>query len=536
MLSTLIKIRLQGIFLRSIKGSKKKNVGIGKLLLMIFLFLYLAVVFLGMFGFFFSSILEPFVAIGYEWLYFSLMSLTVIAFCFLVSIFITQQEIYGAKDNDLLLSMPIPARTILLSRIFVLLIMNYIYEAIIGLPCIVVYFYQRTFDVIQLLFFLIIMLTLPLFVLSLSCIFGWILAMIMRRMKHKTLFTLAFSLLALGAYFYVLNSFPTYLNLLITNGASIAEAIQKTVFPLYHLGIAISEKQITSLLLYLICAIVPFIVVIWLLSYNFTTITTSKTHRIHRKVKDSDTKYHSLQMALLKREWQHFSANPLVILNTSLGILFTVVFAVAFLIKGENLIFALGNVPEQVQSTIKQFQMPLLCLVVIALNSIDTISASSISLEGNRLWILKSLPIKTEDILKSKLLFHLLLCVPSAIFCSIIGSVVLSLSFFDSIIAIIAPVLFLFIEGTIGLLLNLWKPKFDWVNETVVVKQSLPVTILMFGFMGFVAVIAFLYVYCFAHWFSPVTYTYILTALFALLSPIVYYCLMTWGKKRFLSL
>ena len=45
MLKSLIKIRFQGIFMRSMKGSKNKNAGIGKLALMVLVFAYIAIVF-----------------------------------------------------------------------------------------------------------------------------------------------------------------------------------------------------------------------------------------------------------------------------------------------------------------------------------------------------------------------------------------------------------------------------------------------------------------------------------------------------------
>ena len=64
MLKSLIKIRFQGIFMRSMKGSKNKNAGIGKLALMVLVFAYIAIVFGSMFGYMFNMVLEPFTAIG----------------------------------------------------------------------------------------------------------------------------------------------------------------------------------------------------------------------------------------------------------------------------------------------------------------------------------------------------------------------------------------------------------------------------------------------------------------------------------------
>lgn len=536
MLGTLIKIRLQGIFVRSMKGSKKKNAGIGKMIFMGLLFLYLAVVLFGVFGYLFSSILKPFIAIQYEWLYFALMAIMVIMFCFFGSVFMTQQEIYGAKDNDMLLSMPILPRDILLNRIFVILILNYIYEFIVGLPCIFIYFKNTPFDLVKLLFFIVIMLTLPLFVLALSCVFGWVMAMIMGRMKHKTWLTLLLSLGFLGAYFYVITEFQKYLNLLIMHGKSLGDGIRKTLFPIYHLAMAMSEKNVVSLLIYLVCAIIPFAIVIFLLSKNFVGITTSKANVKKVKLKESDIQFNSLKVALLKREWSHFASSPSVILNTSLGIVFTIVMAVALLIKGEDLLFMLGSIPKEAKGMIEGFKMPILCLAVIALNSLDTISASTISLEGNRLWILKTLPVKTEDILKTKLIFYLILCLPTSILCSVIGSILLSFSIEDAIVAVIAPVCFLVFQGLAGLLLNLWKPKFDWVNETVVVKQSMSVMIMMFGFMALVMGIVILYVGVCMNFMSPTIYTYLWTGVLAVGSVILYYCLKTWGTRRFESL
>ena len=59
--------------MRSMKGSKNKNAGIGKLALMVLVFAYIAIVFGSMFGYMFNMVLEPFTAIGYEWLYFGIM-------------------------------------------------------------------------------------------------------------------------------------------------------------------------------------------------------------------------------------------------------------------------------------------------------------------------------------------------------------------------------------------------------------------------------------------------------------------------------
>lgn len=533
MLRSLIKIRLQGIFMRSMKGSKKQKVTAGKVVLMLALFVYIAIVFGAMFGYMFNQLLKPFTMIGYEWLYFGIMSILVVLLCFIGSVFTTQQEIYGAKDNELLLSMPIKTKDILLSRIFVVLIINYLYEALIALPCIVTYFTQVPFDLVKLLFFIIVIVTLPLLALALSCAFGWIMAMIMKKIRNKTIITMIISLGFLGAYFYTINKVPDYLLTLIANGESIGDAIKNTLFPIYHLAIAISETNVISLLIYLLSVLVPFAIVIYLLSKNFIGLVTSKTPSKKVKLKDSDIKYSSQKAALFKRELKHFTSNPMVMLNAALGIAFTVLLAGMLLVKGAEVVDMLQVIPPQYRNMINEYIVALLCIAVIGTSSLNIISAGLISLEGNRLWIIKSLPIKTMDILHSKLFLHMALCIPPGLLFSIIGSIVFSLNIVDCIIVILAPIAFTVFEALFGLIVNLWKPKFDWINETVVVKQSASVMITLFSTMAIVIMIGICYFSFLSDFINTKTYVLVCLGAFIVIDLGLYYLLNTWGVKRF---
>ena len=154
MLKTLIKIRLQGILLRQTTSSKKKGSSVGKFILYGLLFAYIGVVFIGMFGMMFYTVIEPLQMMGIEWLYFALMALFIVVFCFIGSIFLTHHEIYEAKDNELLLSMPIKNRDVLLSRVFTILILNYVYETLIALPAFYIYITNVGMNLIEILMFI----------------------------------------------------------------------------------------------------------------------------------------------------------------------------------------------------------------------------------------------------------------------------------------------------------------------------------------------------------------------------------------------
>lgn len=532
MLKTLIKIRLQGILLRQTKHSKKSSgSSAGKIVLMVLLFGYVAVVFSMMFGMLFSALVEPLQFMQIEWLYFAIMGLLIIMLCFIGSVFIVQHEIYEAKDNNILLSMPIKNRDILLSRVFVVLILNYVYEILVAGPAAFIYITQVGMDPMQIIAFILVVLTLPLFVLAVSCLFSWALTHVMRHIRMKNLITLVMFIGFFAVYMYAISSVQEYIGLLIQNGKSIAQAIEQSVYPLYHMAIAINDANIVSLLIYLVCALIPFGIVMVILSKSFIKLATAKPKTRKIEYVEKPMKANSMLVALIQREVKHFTSSAMVMLNAAMGIIMCLIATGALIIYQGDIVGILGLMPSEIEDMIT----PILCIAGIAVGSLNIISASSISLEGDRLWIIKALPIPVKDILNSKMLMHFLLCVPFGIIFSITEIIIFKVGFIDALLVIISPVLFTLAIDLLGLVLNLWKPKFDWVNETACVKQSMPVMLTMFISMGLVFVLASGY-FAIDSFLSLNAYMYFVIGVIIVVNILLYYLLMTWGIKRFQEL
>ncbi|WRK53858.1 hypothetical protein SD457_01680 [Coprobacillaceae bacterium CR2/5/TPMF4] len=176
-----------------------------------------------------------------------------------------------------------------------------------------------------------------------------------------------------------------------------------------------------SLIVYLLTALIPFVLVIYLLSLNFIKLTTSKSGVKKGKLKQTDIKTNGLKKSLFMRELRHFTSNPMVMMNSAIGIAFTIFLAGALIVKSNDVKIIVQSISPLLQGTLNEWLVAGLCLVIIGVSSFNYISASLISLEGNRLWIIKSLPLKTKDILDSKLLLHIVLCIPPAIIFSLAG-------------------------------------------------------------------------------------------------------------------
>lgn len=224
MLKSLIKVRLASLAAAMMKTGKsdKKGVTKGKIVLFGLLYLYVMVVFAFLFGTMFISIAQPFAAQGLGWVYFTLYAIISFALMAFGSAAVAKSQIFDAKDNDLLLSMPIPPSYILISRMSVLCILNFFYQLVVLIPAAVVWGITVGFSVLSFVSFILISLGVLLFATALSLLLGWLIALASRKAGNKTLVAVLFSFAFLAVYMYFVSSSQKYIMILAENGAAVA--------------------------------------------------------------------------------------------------------------------------------------------------------------------------------------------------------------------------------------------------------------------------------------------------------------------------
>ena len=92
-----------------------------------------------MFGMEAYSVCEPLCSAGLDWMYMAMMSMMALTIGILGSVFNTYASLYQAKDNDLMLSLPIPVRAILFARLSGVYIMGAMFAVTAMIPGIIVY-------------------------------------------------------------------------------------------------------------------------------------------------------------------------------------------------------------------------------------------------------------------------------------------------------------------------------------------------------------------------------------------------------------
>ena len=207
MLKVLIKKQLLEIgdrlFRSTRKGQRKKNgkrhKGKGMLIFSLILVVYLlAVIAAGAWG-----VSGPLFKVGVGWLFYLVFGGAAILLGTIGSVFNTYTTLYLSKDNDLLLSMPIPLRDVILSRLLGVYITGLGYSAVVSLPTVVVGWIRGSVSAATLIGGVLWILVLSLIVFGLSCLLGWVVARISQRLKNKSFITVLIALVVIGLYYFV---------------------------------------------------------------------------------------------------------------------------------------------------------------------------------------------------------------------------------------------------------------------------------------------------------------------------------------------
>lgn len=528
MLKALLKTRLAA-FLAGYSGAagKKPASGRGRRVLLALLLVYCFVVFVGMFFVLFAQLAEAFGGTDYAWLYFALFAILAFVLMFVGSVFTAKSQLFEARDNDLLLSMPIPPRRILASRMLALLLLNAVFELVAAIPALAAWCVCGHASVGGVLAFLLLLPALDLFTLAVTSLFAWLLSVLTSRMRAKNVVTLVLSAALMLAYFVAVGRINTYVAELAASGARLAGSLGG-ISPLVWLGTAMAEGRVTALLSSLALLLVPFALVYLLLARSFTGIVTTRRGAARRRYREKALRPASPQRALLRREFARLGSSAGYMLNAGMGLLFSAVVA-GFLLfgwsKAEELVRQLGLSDPALTAALAAVCGFLQCTL--------TFSASSVSLEGRKLWIVRAAPVASEAILMAKRRMHGILAQIAALLVAL-GAAVRVGALSGLALALVGAA-FALVGADIGLIENLRHPNLTWQNEMQPVKQGAAVGLTMLILMGLMlaAVGGFLLV---GARMDARLYLLVWAAVLALLDVLCVRWLRTRGVERFEAL
>ena len=470
MLEALIRVRLEalkswftGAGQRKKKSTKASSFGFAALMIVSLLSLGF------MFWHYFDTLARPLHALALDWVFFALTGITCFSLMLIGTAFFAKAQLFEAKDNELLLSMPIAPRDILLSRLVMLLVIAVFFGLPVIVPAAVIGLRTIGADAYAVTAFAVLYLLLPVFAVAVSALMGWLFHVLSSRVKSKALWGTLFCFAAILAYSWLVVKINTSLVDVATLAGGISSQLRSAA-PVYWFGAAIADGQRAYLALLAAIFIGSAAVCFALLSAGFVRTATTKRGFSQAAYREKAVRAASPDSALLRRELSRLTSSAGYMVNAGLGSFFLLIGAAALLIKGGEIRSLIDTVPE-----LAVLLPPILIAGLTLLCSMCFISAPSVSLEGANLWIVRSLPVDTRQVLRAKLKLHWLVCLPPALIFAGAAIPVFRLAPADALLLICVPAVFTVFCGILGLWENLRHPMLDWMNETQAVKSGIGV-------------------------------------------------------------
>lgn len=474
-----------------------------------------------------NTLCGPLASAGMAWLYFAIMGLMALFLGVFGSVFNTYASLYKSKDNDFLLAMPIPPVKILAIRLSGVYFTGLMYELIVMIPALAVWFLNVELNAAGVICALLIPLMLSVLAMVFSALLGWLVALVSNKLKHKNVVVVLLSLVVFAVYYFFCGNIYNIAQSILANPQALGDQVRSILYPLYHMGLA-AEGNLLSMLIFAAIAGGLFVLTFWVLSRNFLKIVTSNRGEAKARYQEKRIEARSVSEALLHKELLRFLGSASYMLNCGLGVVIMLVSAVVLVWKRAMLQELLQGVFSEHMDTVFLASAAAVCLLA----TMNDMAAPSVSLEGKNLWLAQVFPVSGRQVLMAKLRLHLVLTlIPAVVLVAAVEWVVKPTIPFAVLIPA-AAVLFIIMMAELGLFLDVRKPNLHWTNETVPLKQGMSVIVYLFG--GWAFIVALVAGYCFlAKFLSPLVYLAGVTALLLVVSVLLYRWLCTKGAERF---
>ena len=470
-----------------------------------------------------------------DWLYFGSFMLAAFSLVFIFGTIETKGVLFECKDNELLLSMPIKARDIIVARVAVVLIFNYIETAVVALPALIIYAILGGAP-LSLLSACVTFLILPLPATAFAAIVGFVIAKIAAKLKNRSIVTAVIWMIFLAVYFVVYYKFISSDGIL--GGAEEnPDAVEASFSFLRQIGLAAAGRPL-NFIIFVLVALLVTAVVFAIISKNYFRMIQSPGAATRKNVGARRTAGHEkpVLLALVSKEISRFFGSAAYIVNCGVGLVFSVVVAIIALIKADVLRGIIAEMAGNMGMSSPDGIFGVVGIAtVIVLSSMCDISSCALSLEGRNLWILKSLPIGDTDVVLSKTLPHIIIALPPLLVSYVIIMIASGAGVLYWITGLLTLIFATVTFAALGSVMNILLPKFDFTNETQVIKQSASVTLTVLPGMLFTTVALF-GAAALALVLSPLVAAIAMMALFAALAVVMCVILLGPMTKKYASL
>ncbi len=396
----------------------------------------------------------------------------------LVTIFFTflkaNGSLFGCRDHELITALPVPTWTVITSRFAVLYLFNFVFSlGVMGVMGAAYIPYAA--GPLPWIFWVGGILLGSLIPTTVASIAAALVAAVSSRFRYSNavyiLLTLVMVMGILVFSFRLGGMDESQLNAgtIAALGDQLALVLTRLYPPAAWFGAAVCESDAAAFGAFAGSSILLYLVFAAVLSVFYQKIQDGLTaRRTTRAYKMGRLKGRSALGALYHKEWKSFTSSAVYVTNMGVGVLMSVAAAAAVCFLGPDSI--MGSL-EGLAGAEAYIGRILLYLPVVILPMSNT-ACVSLSLEGRQLWIIQSAPVALRDIFLSKILVNMTIGLPGAALSCLFLFIGLGTEPADAAAIFLLSASAVCLTSVSGVWINLKFPRYQWENQTQIVKQS----------------------------------------------------------------
>lgn len=402
-------------------------------------------------------------------------------FALVLSIYKIPGYLFTFKDFDLLMALPVKPSAVIASKMIFIYLSNLMISVMVGIPPLIVYGMKTSGGAGYYIFVVVTTFFIPLVPISIGALLAYFLGKISVKFRATNVvllvgsFILFFGIMLGSTFIGQVNTQQ------IRNSIPITGIMNDILFWTNFYVRALKDTDVRYLLAFILFSLFVFGIFITVFSRGFKSINAKMSEKYSSAdFKMKRLKTSTLMKALYIKELKFYFSSYIYVVNTALGVIMMTLFSLGISIFGKDMVLKLVEIPMA-----DKYIFPAIAFMLVFCISFTSTTASAVSLEGKSLWIIRSLPVREESILWSKILVNLTLTVPALI----VNVLILAFAFkMDAAtIAAVLGISFMYclFSPITGIMINLYFPKLEWTTQTAVVKQS--ASVLLATLVGFIA-------------------------------------------------
>lgn len=373
----------------------------------------------------------------------------------------------GLKDYDMVMSLPVNTLAIVLSRMTMVYLINFLIGFAAVLPSGFTYVMYQKPDISGYIMLLGALFLIPVLPMIIALLAGVLIVAVSVRFKHKNLISLSLSTAGVLLIVYLSAAAQGMDEVQIANaGEALTNAVNRFYPPAALLSNGLLYGDWASFAVFAAGSLSAGFLFAVLAAYFYKTLNTSIfSHHTNKNYKPAEMSLSSPFMALYKKELNCLASCTIYALNSCIGIVLGFVVSVMAVFFMPD---TLKMQPETLE--IMKLILNVLPLVPAVFVSMTSTTAASLSLEGKNRWIMCSVPVKAITVYHAKIAVNLTVILPVLFISTVLLRIGFPLSVIQTIFLFLVPAVYAFFISVMGMYLNIRFPKYDWTSEYYAVK------------------------------------------------------------------